>query len=60
MYRFECGSPACSGSFTARDEQDLASRLAEHLRTAHGLEKAPKSVLNYLRTYAVREEVSSA
>jgi predicted small metal-binding protein len=53
MPEFQCGSPVCNSKFSARTKDELMSRVAEHVRSAHQIPVPTQSILSYLEATAV-------
>ncbi len=50
-YEFRCadaGADPCHGSFRAETEQELLEKVADHLRTKHGVQNVSKTLQNYI------------
>lgn len=56
MPEFQCGSPVCNSKFSARTKDELMSKVADHVRTAHNIPVPTQSILSYLEATAVTED----
>ena len=53
MHEFVCGHQECSSRFTASDKAYLMRQVEEHLKDAHGVEKATQTLMSYLEATCV-------
>jgi predicted small metal-binding protein len=53
MHEFQCGHQECGSRLTASDKDHLRRQVAEHLRDAHGVNKATETLMTYLEATCV-------
>lgn len=53
IHEFQCGHQECDSVFTASDKNYLERQIAEHLRTAHNVDKATETLMAYLNATCV-------
>jgi predicted small metal-binding protein len=51
MKQFSCGAvvPGCDAKFSAESEQDLLAQVAEHAKSAHGMDEVPPELVAQVR-----------
>lgn len=55
MKAFSCGAvvPGCTATFEAGSEEELLPEIAEHARTAHGIEEVSPELVTEVRRHIV-------
>ena len=55
MYEFRCGSPVCKTQFTAPTEDELMTKVANHVLVKHHIAAPTKSLVQFLKANTIRE-----